>query len=115
LTPNGKLDRKALPAPQAPERSTYEPPRGEIEAALAQIWQELLQVDRIGRDDNFFQLGSDSLQAVRSVARVRQQLGVEVPVSAVFTSPTVSALAARVEDLLLEYVVRDQTYEGGLI
>jgi amino acid adenylation domain-containing protein len=115
LTANGKLDRQALPVPELRERvSTYEAPQGEIEAALAQVWRELLPVDRIGRDDNFFQLGGDSLLAVKSVTRMRQVLGVEVPVRALFTSPTISALAAQVQELL-PCMVEDESYERGVI
>ena len=69
LTPNGKLDRKALPDPgeAAYARQSYEPPQGEVEQALAAIWAELLGVERVGRHDNFFELGGHSLLAVRMV------------------------------------------------
>ena len=79
LTPNGKLDRRALPAPEADAFASrgYEAPVGETEQALAEIWAELLGVERVGRDDNFFELGGHSLLAVRVVSRVRQALGVE--------------------------------------
>ncbi len=67
LTLNGKLDRRALPAPEAGAYAMrgYEPPQGGIETALAQIWAEVLKLDRIGRHDNFFSLGGHSLPAVR--------------------------------------------------
>ncbi|MCP3468526.1 phosphopantetheine-binding protein (plasmid) [Bradyrhizobium sp. CCGUVB23] len=67
LTPNGKLDRQALPAPEdeAYARRSYEPPQGEIETALATLWAELLGLERVGRHDHFFELGGQSLLAVR--------------------------------------------------
>ncbi|MBW3656663.1 MAG: amino acid adenylation domain-containing protein, partial [Gemmatimonadetes bacterium] len=77
LTPNGKVDRKALPAPEgdAYARRGYEAPVGETEGALAEIWSELLGVERVGRCDNFFALGGHSLLAVRVISRMRQVLG----------------------------------------
>ncbi|HEY6926160.1 MAG TPA: amino acid adenylation domain-containing protein, partial [Steroidobacteraceae bacterium] len=99
LTPSGKIDRRSLPAPgaEAYAKAEYEPPRGEIEIALAQIWQELLKVDRVGRADNFFALGGHSLLAVQLVSRVRQVLGRDLSVRAVFEQSTVRALAAHLQ------------------
>ena len=79
LTSNGKLDRKALPAPGSDAYSTsaYEPPQGEIESKLAQAWAEVLKLDQVGRHDNFFDLGGHSLLAMRVMARVREALKVE--------------------------------------
>ena len=73
LTANGKLDRKALPAPdsEAYARQRYEAPQGEMEAAVAAIWAEVLKLERVGREDNFFELGGHSLLAVRVVSRVQ--------------------------------------------
>ncbi|HEY7767650.1 amino acid adenylation domain-containing protein, partial [Longimicrobium sp.] len=101
LTPNGKLDRGALPAPDGAGLATrgHEAPAGETEEALAEIWAEVLGVARVGRRDHFFDLGGHSLLAVQVVSRVRQALGVEVPLKAVFEAPTVAALAERVEAL----------------
>ena len=95
LTPNGKVDRKALPAPtgDAYRRGQYEPPQGEVEIALAQIWQSLLKVEQIGRDDDFFQLGGHSLLAVQMASRVRTVLGRELELREVFERPTLAALA----------------------
>src|SRR5206468_3576613 len=86
LTPNGKLDRAALPAPDvnALVRGVYEAPQGPIEQAIAQIWQELLQVERVGRHDNFFELGGDSLLAVQVVGRVQQVIGRDMPLGDLF-------------------------------
>ena len=97
LTANGKVDRKALPAP-GPEdliRREYEAPQGEVEIALAQIWTEVLQVERVGRHDHFFELGGHSLLAVILIERMRQ-LDLSSDVRVLFSQPTLAALAASV-------------------
>ncbi|PHX30865.1 hypothetical protein AO354_46780 [Pseudomonas syringae pv. syringae] len=95
LTPNGKLDRRALPAPgdDAYASRDYEAPAGEVERALADIWQELLGVDRAGRNDHFFELGGHSLLAMRLISLVRQRLNVELELAALFAHPQLEALA----------------------
>ena len=100
LTPNGKLDRKALPAPDddAYVRREYEAPQDETERALAVLWQELLRVERVGRHDDFFELGGHSLSATRLLVRIRQVLGVELPVAALFSQSTLAALSQEVTD-----------------
>ncbi|SDT21978.1 non-ribosomal peptide synthetase [Pseudomonas granadensis] len=97
LTANGKIDRKALPAPgpDALIRRDYEAPQGDVENALAQIWQELLQVPQVGRHDHFFELGGHSLLAVNLIERMRQ-LGMSCDVRVLFGQPTLAALAAAV-------------------
>jgi amino acid adenylation domain-containing protein len=92
LTANGKLDRRALPAPDqdALLTRTYEAPVGATEIALAEIWQELLGVERVGRHDHFFELGGHSLLAVQMVSRLRQRLGVEMPLRELFAEPTLA-------------------------
>ncbi|HYH81776.1 MAG TPA: amino acid adenylation domain-containing protein, partial [Longimicrobium sp.] len=100
LTPNGKVDRRALPAPEGPEaEQVYVAPRTAAEEVLVEIWGEVLGVERVGVEDNFFGLGGHSLVATRMVSRVRQAFGVEVPLRAVFEAQTVRALAGRVEAL----------------
>ncbi|MGB0008452.1 MAG: amino acid adenylation domain-containing protein [Candidatus Sulfotelmatobacter sp.] len=98
LTPNGKLDRKALPAPEADAYAVraYEAPQGEIETALAAIWGDVLKLDRVGRHDNFFQLGGHSLLAVILIERLRRK-GLQVDVRALFAASTLAELAATVE------------------
>ncbi|CAM3876838.1 Tyrocidine synthase 3 [Pseudomonas reidholzensis] len=100
LTANGKLDRRALPRP---ERSAlfehgYEGPEGELEHALAQIWAELLQVERVGRHDHFFTLGGHSLLAMRMVSQVRLRLGVELTLAELFANAELAAVAAVLAD-----------------
>jgi amino acid adenylation domain-containing protein len=100
LSPNGKVDRKQLPAPPAlGERAPFVAPRTPAEASLAAIWAEVLSVDEVGADDDFFALGGHSLLATRVVSRVRAAFGVELPMRALFEAPTVAALAARIDGL----------------
>ncbi|MDN7742130.1 amino acid adenylation domain-containing protein [Burkholderia gladioli] len=98
LSPNGKLDRRALPAPDssALARQAYEAPQGEIECALAEIWAELLGVERVGRHDSFFALGGHSLLAVRLTEQLRQR-GLGLAVRDLFQTSDLSALARRLE------------------
>jgi hypothetical protein len=98
LTPSGKVDRRALPAPSGERAETvaYLAPRTPVEEVLAGIWAELLGVARVGVSDDFFALGGHSLLVTRVLARVRAVFGVEVPLRAVFTDPTLAALAQAV-------------------
>jgi amino acid adenylation domain-containing protein len=95
LSPNGKLDRKALPLPdtEALQHREYQEPEGETETLLAAIWAELLGVERVGRHDNFFELGGHSLLAVTLTSRLRDQ-GLEADVRALFDQPTLAGYAA---------------------
>jgi thioesterase domain-containing protein len=97
LTPSGKVDRRALPAPEQPEAQAYEPPRTPLEESLAAIFAQVLRVERVGRRDDFFALGGHSLLATQVVARLRTSLGVDVPLHALFEAPTVERLAAWLE------------------
>jgi acyl carrier protein len=103
LTPSGKVDRKALPAPEGDAFVTrgYEAPVGNTEEALAEIWAEVLGVERVGRNDHFFKLGGHSLLAVRVISHVRQALGVEVAIADLFEKPVLSALAQHVVHAML--------------
>lgn len=98
LLPNGKLDRQALPLPEAPLRDA-EPvvPRSELEHQLGQIWRDVLRVSVLGVHDNFFELGGHSLIATQVVARIRSSLQVELPLRAIFEAPTIAGLARAVE------------------
>jgi thioesterase domain-containing protein/acyl carrier protein len=99
LTPNGKVDRKALPVPELGRDAgtTYAPPRNPLEEVMAAIWQDLLGVERIGIHDDFFRLGGHSLLALRLLARVKDVFGFAPPPSALLHAPTVSQLAAAVQ------------------
>jgi aryl carrier-like protein len=95
LTANGKLDRKALPAPEGDAYVVrqYEAPQGAIEELLAGIWAELFNRERVGRHDNFFELGGHSLMAVTLVERLARA-GLKADVRALFGTPTLAELAA---------------------
>ncbi|NJM68702.1 MAG: amino acid adenylation domain-containing protein [Acaryochloris sp. RU_4_1] len=103
LTPNGKVDRRALPIPNKAEfgldRSLIEP-QTELEQAIAAIWQQLLDTEAIGIHDNFFALGGHSLLATRVISKLRQDLQVEIPLRCLFESPTISGLAQYLEQSL---------------
>ncbi|SMD26148.1 non-ribosomal peptide synthase domain TIGR01720/amino acid adenylation domain-containing protein [Kibdelosporangium aridum] len=94
LSPNGKLDRSALPAPVVEAGPSYAPPRTPVESALARIWAEVLGIDQVGIEDDFGLLGGDSILSSRVLARVRTDLGVELPARAVFDARTIAGLAA---------------------
>jgi amino acid adenylation domain-containing protein len=99
LTPSGKVDRAALPSPR-PTRpvleSSYIAPKGPIEEGLVGIWEEVLGVERIGVNDNFFSLGGDSLSATQVASRINEAFRIELPVRQLLESPTARAVATRV-------------------
>ncbi|MEG4277142.1 amino acid adenylation domain-containing protein [Microcoleus sp. MON1_C1] len=102
LTPNGKIDRRSLPAPDtktAEFESNFTEPRTPDEQLIAEIWAEVLGLERVGIHDNFFELGGHSLLATQAISRLREAFQVEVPLRSLFESPTV----ATVTESLLQY------------
>jgi len=106
LTPNGKVDHRALPAPKG-VRSTpgdFVPPRTPLEELIVGIWAEVLHLEQVGAHDNFFEIGGHSLLATQVISRMRQALGVELPLPALFEAPTVAGVAECV-----------QAVQGGIV
>jgi hypothetical protein len=101
LTPNGKVDRKALPAPEAREPSVYRAPESDLQRAIAELIAELVGASRVGLDDDFFVLGGHSMSALRLGARIRALFGIDLPMRVVFGSPTLEGLSSFVEATLL--------------
>ncbi|WP_147478328.1 phosphopantetheine-binding protein, partial [Pseudomonas viridiflava] len=98
LTANGKLDRKALPVPDASQlQAHYVAPQGELEQQLAAIWAHVLKVEQVGRTDNFFELGGHSLLAVQMLVHVREQLQHEVSLKDLFERPTLADFSTTLE------------------
>ncbi len=97
LTPNGKLDKRALPAPEYQHTGGgYRAPASAVEETLAEIYARVLDLERVGADDSFFDLGGDSLLAMRVVAAIRTSLNADVAVRALFDAPTIAQLAPRI-------------------
>jgi acyl carrier protein len=101
LMPSGKVDRRALPDPQGrPEdMGEYAAPRTEVQRGLAEIWAQLLQVDRVGLRDNFFELGGHSLHGMKLIAEIAQRFAVQLSAVVVFKHPTVESMAAAIEEV----------------
>jgi amino acid adenylation domain-containing protein len=117
LTANGKVDRQGLPAPKSVKPSsskTFTPPRNSIEAILADIWTEVLEIERVSIDDNFFELGGDSILSIQIVAKVNRA-GLKVTPKQIFEYPTIANLAAVVttkkEDRDLNANPQENSYE----
>ncbi|WP_410897088.1 amino acid adenylation domain-containing protein [Pseudomonas guariconensis] len=100
LSPNGKLDRKALPTPDSSQRQqAYVAPQTPLQEQLAHVWQTLLKLERVGLHDNFFDLGGHSLLATQMMMQIRQQLGVDVPLKALFQTASLEQFAEQVQQL----------------
>ena len=118
LTPSGKVDRKALPAPDATGgagETPLTPPRNPIEELLAGIWQQLLGLSAVGIESHFFDLGGHSLLAMRLVSRIREVLGVELPLRRVFEAPDLGRLAAAIEQEGMEHILGGSGALGAAI
>jgi AMP-binding enzyme C-terminal domain/Phosphopantetheine attachment site len=101
FTPSGKVDRRALPEPGESERSEYVAPRTPLEEGLAKIWEDLLGVERVGINDDFFSLGGHSLLATQAIIRIRSAYA-EIPLHSLFDAPTVAGLADAIVQAELE-------------
>lgn len=97
LTTAAKVDRRNLPAPQYQSDEVFREPQGATQRALAEIWQDLLGISQVGAGDNFFKVGGHSLLAVRLMANIAKRTGVKLPLTALFESPSLESLAARID------------------
>jgi hypothetical protein len=114
LTPNGKIDRKALPAPKrkdAPASASYAALTNELERQIAELWREMLNVERVGLRDNIFDLGANSLLTVQANNRLSAVLGRKVSLVSMFRFPTVESLAAHLGDGKQEVVAQKRVQE----
>jgi hypothetical protein len=103
VTPSGKIDRRALPAPDGDRsRATvaYEAPRSDVEKQLAEMWARILKLKSIGLRDNFFDLGGHSLLATQLMSRVRDVFTLEVPVRRLFEAPTLLEFSELIETMV---------------
>jgi amino acid adenylation domain-containing protein len=100
LTPSGKIDRRALPAPDRPAALKYIAPRSVTEAQVAEVFGSLLGLERVGAEDDFFELGGHSLMATQVVSRIRDRYGLEFPVGMLFQASTVASLAHNIDEAL---------------
>ncbi len=119
LNPNGKVDKRALPEPEAEHFAANEfvGARNDNEQALVEIWQEVLELDRVGVFDDFFDLGGHSLLINKVATRLKQKLGVELPLRTLFEVPTIAALAEILQSLSFsdadEQEWDEEDYEEG--
>jgi acyl carrier protein len=107
LTTNGKVDRRALPIPDSDRpdlQEVYEAPRSEVERAIANIWQEVLHLEKVGIDDNFFDLGGHSLLMVQVHKKLQEVYNKEITIVEIFQNPTINSLAQK-----LSQETKDQT------
>ncbi len=112
-TISGKVDRRSLPAPNQQPSRTFVPPRTPVEAELAQIWRQVLNVEQVGVNDNFFELGGHSLLATQLVSRVGRAFQVELPLRILFESPTVATQAESIETL--RWMKESSPSQGGAL
>jgi amino acid adenylation domain-containing protein len=115
-TPNGKLDRRALPAPDLDDTSRcaeFVAPETEVEELIADIWREVLGVERIGIHDSFFELGGHSLKANQVLLRIEEMFGIEVPIPELFKNPTIAGLTRALAEALMAEAQEDEV--AGLL
>ena len=99
VTSNGKIDKGRLPEPDHTPAESYEAPSTETEKKLAAIWEELLDVEKVGVHDNFFELGGNSLLATRVISNLRKQFDREIVMKDIFRNPTISSLSALLSEV----------------
>jgi hypothetical protein len=111
LTPNGKLDRRALPVPhdRAEEIGVFIAPRTEMERTLADIWSQVLRVEKVGVRDNFFELGGHSLLATRVMTRIGSVFELNIPLRVIFEKPTIESLG----NFILEEIAAELRMEAS--
>ncbi len=115
MTPNGKIDRKALPKPEQnfARETKYEAPATPIEKALAAIWSDVLGVERVGLEDNFFELGGHSLLAMRVVAKARETFQIDLTIASLFECPTLQDFSLLLlEEMLTQHQVKSSEVEA---
>ncbi|MGW9556199.1 amino acid adenylation domain-containing protein, partial [Nocardiopsis sp. NPDC055551] len=107
LNTNGKVDRRALPAPEhtEPSEARFTPPMTLTEEIVAEVWANALKLDRVGREDDFFDIGGDSVRSIQVVGELGDMLDVQVPTRTLFDHPTLQSYAQAVEDLLMSQMV----------
>jgi len=111
LTQNGKVDRNALPPPTEGSRraaQSHRPAETATEQALVRIWTEVLSLNEIGIDENFFDLGGHSLLATRVASQIRKQFNVDLPLRHIFESPTIATLASRIDEVPASVIANAQ-------
>jgi acyl-coenzyme A synthetase/AMP-(fatty) acid ligase/acyl carrier protein len=115
-TPNGKINRKALPKPDAGMQAddNYKEPQTAIEKQLAAIWADILGTKKVGSNDSFFELGGHSVLAIQVVSAVRDSLSVDLPLRAIFETPILIDLAQHIEALLFAFSAATEKAEGSI-
>ncbi|MGJ0579352.1 thioesterase domain-containing protein, partial [Xenorhabdus bovienii] len=103
LTLNGKLDRRALPAPVWVNRNDYVAPRNALETQLCAVWQDVLRLERVGIEDNFFRIGGNSLMAIKLTVAIRREIDIDIPLSILFSHKCISLLTEWLESGCLKY------------
>ncbi|USD29530.1 amino acid adenylation domain-containing protein [Pseudoalteromonas sp. SCSIO 43201] len=106
LTGNGKLDRKALPAPELQADNLYVAPRNALETQLCEIWQQVLGLEQVGIEDNFFQIGGDSISAIRLMNACNKELDLNIPISALFEHTHIAAIVDNLETLSADIEIK---------
>ncbi|WP_082083421.1 non-ribosomal peptide synthetase [Pseudoalteromonas piscicida] len=106
LTGNGKLDRKALPAPELQADNLYVAPRNALETQLCEIWQQVLGLEQVGIEDNFFSIGGDSISAIRLMNACNKALDLNIPISALFEHTHIAAIVDNLETLSVDIEIK---------